>query len=250
MGFCGGINLADEYINAYEKHGHWKDTAVVLRGSGVWNLTKMFLQEWGYATGQPLPDFRRYRVHCPVEAPGFVQPYPDSPLDNFRVAEGVYLQMINRAERYVYITTPYLILDSEFSTALTMAAESGLDVRIVTPHVADKWYVHAVSRSYYTQLLKSGVKIYEYTPGFIHAKMVVSDDSCAVVGTANLDYRSLYLHHECAVIMVDNPIVHTVRDDILDTIAQSQKITLRQMQKRSLFSRFLSAFLRVLAPLM
>ncbi|HBI55704.1 MAG TPA: cardiolipin synthase [Firmicutes bacterium] len=250
VAFTGGINLADEYINAYEKHGHWKDTAVVLRGSGVWNLTKMFLQEWGYATGQPLPDFRRYRVHCPVEAPGFVQPYPDSPLDNFRVAEGVYLQMINRAERYVYITTPYLILDSEFSTALTMAAESGLDVRIVTPHVADKWYVHAVSRSYYTQLLKSGVKIYEYTPGFIHAKMVVSDDSCAVVGTANLDYRSLYLHHECAVIMVDNPIVHTVRDDILDTIAQSQKITLRQMQKRSLFSRFLSAFLRVLAPLM
>lgn len=250
VGFCGGINLADEYINAYAKHGHWKDTAVILRGDGVWNLTRMFLQEWGHAAGQPLGDFEAYRVRQPVEAQGFVQPYPDSPLDNFRVAEGVYLQMINRADKYVYITTPYLILDSEFSTALTMAAESGLDVRIVTPHVADKWYVHSVTRSYYALLLKSGVKIYEYTPGFIHAKMLVSDDHYAVVGTANLDYRSLYLHHECAVVMVDNPIVHTVRDDILDTIAQCQEITLKQVRSRSLWSRMVSATLRVLAPLM
>lgn len=250
VGFCGGINLADEYINAYAKYGHWKDTAVILKGDGVWNLTRMFFQEWGYASGQQMGNFEQYRVHQPVEAPGFVHAYPDSPLDNFRVAEGVYLQMINRAENYVYITTPYLILDSEFSTALTMAAESGLDVRIVTPHVADKWYVHAVTRSYYTLLLKSGVKIYEYTPGFIHAKMLVSDDHYAVVGTANLDYRSLYLHHECAVVMVDNPVVHTVRDDILDTITLCQEITLKEMSSRSLWARFLSATLRVLAPIM
>ena len=252
VGFTGGINLADEYINAYEKHGHWKDTSILLKGEAVFNLTVMFLSMWDYLDGTTgKTDYSRYYPTVWDEnAKGYVQPFADNPLDDEAVGETVYLNLINKAKRYVYITTPYLILSSEMFTALTSAAKCGVDVRIITPHVPDKWYVHAVSRSHYQPLIEAGVKIYEYAPGFIHAKTFVVDDDYAVVGTINLDYRSLYLHFECAVWMYQTPSVAQVRDDFFKTQQISQEITLEECRSLSFPRRLGRSVLRVFAPLM
>ena len=252
VGFTGGINLADEYINAYEKHGHWKDTSILLKGEAVFNLTVMFLSMWDYLDGTTgKTDYSRYYPTVWDEnAKGYVQPFADNPLDDEAVGETVYLNLINKAKRYVYITTPYLILSSEMLTALTSAAKCGVDVRIITPHIPDKWYVHAVSRSHYQTLIEAGVKIYEYTPGFIHAKTFVVDDNYAVVGTINLDYRSLYLHFECAVWMYQTPSVAQVRDDFFKTQQISQEITLEECRSLSFPRRLGRSVLRVFAPLM
>ena len=252
VGFTGGINLADEYINAYEKHGHWKDTSILLKGEAVFSLTVMFLSMWDYLDGTTgKTDYSRYYPTVWDEnAKGYVQPFADNPLDDEAVGETVYLNLINKAKRYVYITTPYLILSSEMFTALTSAAKCGVDVRIITPHVPDKWYVHAVSRSHYQPLIEAGVKIYEYTPGFIHAKTFVVDDDYAVVGTINLDYRSLYLHFECAVWMYQTPSVAQVRDDFFKTQQISQEITLEECRSLSFPRRLGRSVLRVFAPLM
>lgn len=252
-GFTGGINLADEYINAYEKHGHWKDTAVLLRGDAVWSLTLMFLTLWDYVSGDQ-EDYapyqpRRYQKE-PVESDGFVQPYTDSPLDDEAVGETVYLNLINKAERYVYITTPYLIISNEMITALCTAAKSGLDVRIITPHIPDKWYVHAVTRAYYEVLIESGVRVYEYTPGFIHAKTFTVDDEYGVVGTINLDFRSLYLHFECATWMYRCGCIPKMREDFLETLAKSQEVTLEECHAVNIVTRLVRSILRVFAPLM
>lgn len=249
VGFCGGINLADEYINAFPKHGHWKDTAVLLRGEAVQSLTLMFMHLWQFASNTTF-DLAPYMPTVSYPDDGYVQPFGDSPLDNFNVAENVYLQLINSAKRYIYITTPYLILDNEMVTALVIAAQSGIDVRIVTPHVPDKWYVHMVTQSYYFQLVEAGVQIYEYTPGFVHAKMVVCDDEVCMVGTTNMDYRSFYLHFECGVIFYRSSVVETVKRDIQRTLEVSEPITLSH--SRTLIERhaLLRSILRVFAPLM
>lgn len=252
-GFLGGINLADEYINAIEKHGHWKDAAIMLKGEAVWNLTMMFLQIWQFTTGveEDYEPYRPYKYHPESFASdGYVQPYGDSPLDRETVGENVYLNLINRAKDYVYINTPYLIVDNEMVTALTLAAKSGVDVRIVTPYIEDKWYVHLVTRSYYAQLIKAGIKIYEYTPGFIHSKTVVSDDQIAVVGSINMDYRSLYLHFECGTWLYKNSSVYEVKDDFLETLKVCTPITFEDCKKVSLGKRTLRAVLRLFAPLM
>ncbi|RPF43428.1 cardiolipin synthase [Hydrogenoanaerobacterium saccharovorans] len=249
VGFCGGINLADEYINAYEKHGHWKDTAVVLRGEAVRNLTLMFIHLWEFSNDISI-DLDRYMPTERYESDGYIQPFGDSPIDDYNVAENAYMQMINCAKKYVYITSPYLILDNEMITALCLAAQSGIDVRIITPHIADKWYVHMVTQSYYAQLIQSGVKIYEYTPGFIHAKMFVCDDEIAIVGTTNMDYRSFYLHFECGVSFYRSSIVGEVKRDILNTIAISQEITLEASRGIKRRFRLTRSILRGFAPLM
>lgn len=251
VGFTGGINLADEYINGYEKHGHWKDTAILLKGEAVFSLTTMFLSMWDYLIKKEGEDYAAYYPDSWDEnAQGIVQPFADNPLDDEAVGETVYLNLINKAKRYVYITTPYLILSNEMVTAMNTAAKSGVDVRIITPHVPDKWYVHAVSRSYYEMLVEAGVKIYEYTPGFVHAKTFVVDDEYAVVGTINLDYRSLYLHFECAAWMYKVSCVTDVRDDFLKTQQMSQEITLEECRNISIPRRLGRSVLRVLAPLM
>ena len=251
VGFTGGINLADEYINGYEKHGHWKDTAILLKGEAVFSLTTMFLSMWDYLIKKEGEDYAAYYPDSWDEnAQGIVQPFADNPLDDEAVGETVYLNLINKAKRYVYITTPYLILSNEMVTAMNTAAKSGVDVRIITPHVPDKWYVHAVSRSYYEVLVEAGVKIYEYTPGFVHAKTFVVDDEYAVVGTINLDYRSLYLHFECAAWMYKASCVTDVRDDFLKTQQMSQEITLEECRNISIPRRLGRSVLRVLAPLM
>lgn len=250
VGFCGGINLADEYINAYAKHGHWKDTAVVLYGDAVWNLTMMFLTLWDFTKNESDLDYSKYMPTKCYESDGYIQPYGDAPLDDINVGENVYMQTINRANDYVYITTPYLILDNEMVTALKTAAESGIDVRIITPHIADKWYVHIVTRSFYKPLLKSGVKIYEYTPGFVHAKMFVSDDKSAIVGTTNMDYRSFYLHFECGVCFYYSSMVDKVKNDMLETMKKCQAVTIKEMNQTGIFKRILAAIIRIFAPMM
>lgn len=251
--FTGGINLADEYINAYERFGHWKDASVLIKGEAVWSFTVMFLQMWDFVTGTR-EDYSHYRPHCyhpePFEDDGFVQPYGDSPMDDEFVGENVYLSMISRATRYVYINTPYLIVDNELMTALTLAGKSGVDVKIVTPHHPDKKTVHMVTRSYYEELLKAGIEIYEYTPGFIHSKTVVADDEIASVGTANFDYRSLYLHFECGVWAYQSRLVGDVKNDFITTLALCHKMTLEECRRRKWSERFFSKILRMFAPLM
>lgn len=250
--FTGGINLADEYINAYEKHGHWKDTAVLIQGPAAWSLAVMFLTMWNYLRGasENLEQFKPEELPPIPPADGFVQPFSDNPLDENAVSEAVYLNMIGRAKRYVYITTPYLILDSAMQTALCTAAQSGVDVRIITPHIPDKWYVHAVTRSYYPVLIESGVKVYEYTPGFMHSKSFVVDDLYGVVGTINLDYRSLYQHFECGVWLYNTESVIQIRDDFLQTLEKCQEFDLDSYLKRDVLRRAGTALLRLFAPLM
>lgn len=251
--FTGGINLADEYINAIERFGHWKDSGIMIKGEAVWKFTVMFLQIWMFATGEEV-DFKDYDPHInysgDFEGCGYVQPYGDSPLDDEIVGENVYLNIINKAKNYVYITTPYLIVDNEIVTALTLAAKSGVDVKIITPHKEDKFYVHMVTRAYYDQLIEAGVSIYEYEPGFIHSKNFVCDDEIGVVGTINLDYRSLYLHFECGVLMYKTESIKDIKEDFLNTLEKSKKITIEDTKRIKLENRFITAILRVFAPLM
>ena len=252
VAFTGGINLADEYINAVEKFGHWKDAAVMLRGKAAWSFTLMFLQMWQLVTHTD-EDFASYdswtEASCSQESDGYIQPYADSPMDDENVGEHVYLQIINHAKDYLYINTPYLIVDDSMLSALCLAAKSGVDVRIVTPHRWDKWVVHMTTRSYYRELLKAGVKIYEYSNGFIHAKTFVCDDTVATVGTTNLDFRSLYLHFECGCVLYQSHAVMQVKEDFLETLKICQPM--RSDNCRSnIFVRLFQDVMRLFAPLM
>ena len=253
VGFTGGINLADEYINKIERFGYWKDTGVRIEGEGVWSLTNMFLGMWNSIV-RSSEDYKKYLppVHQTwnLDEDGFVQPYGDSPLDHENVGENIYLNIISRAKKYVYIFTPYLIIDHETLVALRNAAKSGVDVRIVTPGIPDKKMVYLLTQSYYTPLLEAGVKIYQYTPGFLHAKSFVCDDEIATVGSVNLDFRSLYLHFECGVFMYRSKAVMQVKQDCMETFACSEEISLAFCRKRPLPVRMLQSLLRLFAPLM
>lgn len=252
VGFTGGINISDEYINVKERFGHWKDTGLMLKGPGVFNLTLMFLEMWnafnkdgdGYA--EFIPDSFE---ECGSADDGYVLSFSDSPLDNESVGESVYTDMLYQAKDYIYITTPYLAIDSELQTALCMAAKRGVDVRMITPGIPDKKLVYRLTRSYYPTLLRAGVKIYEYTPGFIHAKSFVCDDKLCVVGTINMDYRSLYLHFECGTLMYNNPEVKQVKKDDLDTMEKCRKVELSDM-KTNFLGELFDSFLRSVAPLL
>lgn len=248
VGYTGGINMADEYINHIERFGYWKDTAVRLKGSAVRNLTIMFLSLWEFVT-KTESDYRIYMPDSTEKAEGYVQPYGDNPLDGEQVGETVYRNILCRACNYAYITTPYLIIDDEMVTALSAAAKSGVDVRIITPGIPDKKTAFMLTRSYYEVLLRSGVRIYEYTPGFIHAKMFVSDDKCAVVGTINMDYRSLCHHFEDAVWMYETPAIHEIKQDILNCFEQSKEITLDMCRSKNVITRLWLSVLRFFAPL-
>jgi cardiolipin synthase len=252
-GFVGGVNLADEYINAFEKYGHWKDAAIMLKGDAVWNLTIMFLQAWRFESyeKEPYEKFKPkfYCKEC-FFSDGYVQPYGDSPLDDEIVGENVYLNMINKAKKYLYIQTPYLVVDNELVTALSLAAKNGVDVRIMTPHIEDKWYVHILTRAYYAQLIEAGVRIYEYLPGFVHSKTFVADDEVGVVGTINLDYRSLYLHFECATWLYKTQSIFDIKRDFLDTLDVCEEISLEKATAVRWPTKIARAILRVFAPLM
>lgn len=250
VGFTGGINLADEYINRIVKHGHWKDTAVMLKGDAVQGLTMMFLQMWSVTEKQV--EFGSYLEQDKEkqQATGFVMPYGDSPFDDELVGETVYMDMLNRAEEYVHIMTPYLIIDQRMITALTFAAKRGVDVKLILPHIPDKKVVFAMAKSHYGELLRAGVKIYEYTPGFVHAKVFTSDDEKAVVGTINLDYRSLYLHFECGAFLFRTEGIDRIEQDFQETLEKCQKITLENYREGTLLLRVVGWLLKPLAPLM
>lgn len=249
--FTGGVNLDDRYINRVEAFGHWKDTAVMLQGEGAKGFTFMFLQMWNALNHQK--DYTPYlNVPTPVPAPsqGYVIPYSDSPLDQENVGEMVYLNILSQARDYVYIMTPYLILDHEMSSALRFAARRGVDVRLILPHIPDKKYAFALAKSHYQELVEAGVKVYEYTPGFVHAKVFLSDNLHGVVGTINLDYRSLYLNFECATYLYDVPALKDIYDDFQSTLALCHQITPQDIKHRSLFYKLAGVLLKLVAPLM
>ncbi len=250
--FSGGVNLADEYINEKVRFGHWKDTGFMLKGDAVWNYTVMFLQMWN-AFRHTDSSYGMFRPHTyypgPFVSDGYVQPFGDTPLDDEIVAENVYLNILNQARDYVYIYTPYLITDNEMTTALCLAAKRGVDVRIVTPGIPDKKVIYQLTRSSYPPLLKAGVRIYEYTPGFLHAKSYVCDDEVAVVGTINMDYRGLYLHFECGTYFYRNSIVECVKQDCLATMEKCREIQLSDT-RQGFFGGLFCAVLRVFAPLL
>ena len=251
-GFTGGINIADEYINEKVRFGYWKDTGIRIQGEAVWNFTAMFLEMWDYIRHEE-DDCEKYRRSLPqfaAQEHGFVQPYGDTPLDRENVGENVYLNMISRAKEYLYIYTPYLIIDQEMQTALCNAAKSGVDVRIVTPGIPDKKIIFLMTRSNYKVLLESGIKIYEYTPGFIHAKCFLCDDETAAVGSINLDYRSLYLHFECGVFMYRSEAVMQLKEDMEQTFACSHQILKEEWKEPGFFLWVVQTVLKLFAPLL
>ena len=252
VGFTGGLNLCDRYMNAEEVYGHWKDAAIRLEGPAVRSLTALFLSAWNTQTDETL-DPTRYMEIVPehTDAAGFAVPFGDGPppLYQDRVGKNVYLGIIYAAKSYVYITTPYLICDHELLNALRIAAKRGVDVRIITPHIPDKKTVFLMTRSNYRPLVADGVKIYEYTPGFIHAKNFIADDTVAVCGSINLDYRSLVHNFECAVWMYGTDCVRDMREDFLETVARSEQITAEKAILPT-WERIPAEFLKLLSTLM
>ena len=250
VGFTGGVNLADEYINHVEKYGRWKDAAVMLEGEGVRTMTALFLQMWGI---QREPEFAQFltRPLPETQAKGFVIPYGDCPLDGERVGEMVYIDLLNRARHSVHIITPYLILDGELETALRFAAERGVDVHLILPGKPDKWFAYALAKTHYLPLLSSGVKISEWTPGFTHAKVMIMDGQEAVVGTINLDYRSLYHHFENAVWMRGVDCLPRIEADFQDTLAQCRTVepTRQSIWQGKKLLHLVGIMLKFIAPL-
>ena len=278
--FTGGVNLADEYINRKVRFGHWKDTAIMLKGDAATSFTLLFLKMWHVAKGKdsiPQEEIRKYTVEVwentqsdemrtdmesmrntdmqntqdkKLHAGGYVIPYGDDPYGDERIGKQVYIDILNRARKYVHIMTPYLILDDEMITALRYCAKRGVETVIIMPHIPDKIYAYLLARTYYKQLLKYGVKIYEYTPGFVHAKVFVSDDIRGCVGTINLDFRSLYLHFECGAYMYSNDVLHDVEQDFKETLKQCQEITKESCDKYPKGKMLVGKMLRLIAPLM
>lgn len=254
IAYTGGFNLADEYINQKERFGYWKDAGLRMTGDCVWSFTTMFLEMWTYTTGCS-EDCMKYRMpekegENRREGAGFIQPYGDSPMDREDTGENVYLNLIAHARSYIYIFTPYLILGTEMTTALVNAAKSGVDVRIVVPAIPDKKLVYLLTRANYAPLVKGGVKIFEYTPGFVHSKCFVVDDQYAAVGTINLDYRSLYLHFECGVFMYETEAVMQVKSDALATFEKSRQVPLERAESYHRIVRLFFGVLRLFAPLL
>ncbi len=249
VGYTGGINMADEYINDVHPYGdHWKDTGIRIEGEAVWNFTVMFLNMSRYTE----EDYGRYRYHFkePVLAKGYVQPYMDTPLDDEILGENVYLNMIGNARKYVYIYTPYLVTDNEMITALKLASKRGVDVRIVTPGVPDKKFVYSLTQSNYQNLIEAGVRVYQYTPGFIHAKCVLSDDEAAIVGTINFDYRSFYHHFECGVFLYRADAIGALKKDMEETFAVSEQITLEWCRDKFVKINVIGPILKLFSPLL
>lgn len=247
--FTGGVNLADEYINEVERFGHWKDTAVMVKGPAVRNFTLMFLQLWSITeTNTNYEEFLSMPCNA-VDTKGYVMPYADCPLDDDKVGEQVYMDILNRAHSYVHIMTPYLILDGELENALKFAAERGVDVKIILPGIPDKKIPYALAYTHYKPLLRKGIEIYQYTPGFVHAKSFVCDNIEAVVGTINLDYRSLYHHFECATYMYDVDCIPEIEKDFMETLKKCEQITLANLKSQPLSRKIRGFLLKGIAPM-
>jgi len=252
IGYTGGINLADEYINEFEKYGHWKDTGIRLEGEAVWELTRLFCVDYGInARKMPETSHELFPAQPEITEPGWIIPFGDgpNPIYKRRVGKSVIQNMLYTATDYCWMTSPYLIIDNDLCTDLENAALRGVDVRIVVPHIPDKKLVFMMTRSFYHRLMDAGVKIYEYEPGFIHAKSYLSDDKFAMIGTINLDYRSLVHHFENGVWMYGCKAVGELKNDILDTLEKCIAVT-PAMLKSNLLQRFICAVVRIFAPML
>jgi cardiolipin synthase len=253
VAFNGGINLADEYINAQERFGHWKDTGVMLTGEAAAGFTGMFLGMWNLAKGSEDDDYNKYiseSAAYSMEADGFVIPFADSPLDNIYVGKRAYIDNLNNAKSYVHIMTPYLVIDNGIFEAMKYASHRGVDVKIILPHIPDKAYAFWLARTYYPELIRAGVKIYEYIPGFVHAKMSVADGNRAIVGTINHDYRSLYLHYECATYLYDVPAIMDIENDFDETLKKCTQITMKEYEHFNIFTKLIGKAIKIVAPLL
>ncbi len=252
VAYTGGVNIADEYINQKERFGHWKDTAIRLDGEAVQTFKALFLTMWAVTGDELTPELAAYLDERPQGRPsqGLVIPYANSPLTYHKVAEDVYLDMLYTATDYVHIMTPYLILDDELQRAMTYAAKRGVDVRLILPGIPDKQYAFDIATSYFKSLISAGVTIYRYTPGFVHAKVYVSDDRRAVVGTINTDYRSLYQNFEDAVYLYQVPEIDKIAQDFQDTLAQSDQLILADLERQSWTQRMGAYVYTIIGPLM
>lgn len=249
VAFTGGINIADEYINEYERFGYWMDCGAMITGSAVDSFVIMFCTMWEYTTGKQIL-MSGHLLSKPSLESGYVLPYSDSPMDSKSTAEGIYLQMLNTAHRYVDIATPYLILDDTMNNAIILAAKAGVKIRIITPHIPDKKYVHPVTQYYYEELLEAGVEIYEYTPGFMHSKIFISDDASATIGTVNMDYRSFFFHFECGVWFTCEKAITDMRIHFDSMIKDCKKITEEEWKRRKFSDKFKQWWLHLFSPLM
>ena len=252
VGYTGGINLADEYINEIVKYGHWKDTGIRIEGEAVWELTKLFLIDFGINVKKmPVINAELFPEQKEIEEHGYIIPFGDGPHPIYerRVGKSVIQNMLSSATRYVYMTTPYLIIDNDLCQSIENAALRGVDVRIIVPHIPDKKIIFGMTRSFYPRLMTAGVKIYEYEPGFIHAKSYLADDDYAMIGTINLDYRSLVHHFENGVWMYKCESIVDLKSDIMDTLDKSIEVT-PSMLKTNLLQRFIRAVVRIFAPML
>lgn len=251
VGFTGGMNLADEYININPPFGHWKDAGVMVKGSAVMNMEIMFLQFWGQKAPGEMPQLGLdINEQEKIDVPGYLQPFSDSPTDAEDISRNTHLNMIWQAKKCVWIMTPYFVVGDDIIQALTQAAKNGIDVRIITPHIPDKWLVLEMTRSFYEILLKAGVKVYEYTPGFIHSKVIMVDDQTAVVGSINMDFRSYNIDFEDGVFMYQTPAIKDIKADFEQTFKVSQKITLQDSIITSWWRKMLRAVIRLVAPML
>ena len=246
--YTGGINIADEYANLIRRFGHWKDSGVLLEGEGAWGLTRLFLHMWECLGGDFRSEYDYYRPHGPVQGEGWCQPFCDGPLNNpINPAEELYLQAISTAREFLYITTPYLAIETSMVQSLCRAADSGVDVRLLLPGVPDHKYTYLAAGAYFDELLSHGVRIFEYTPGFLHSKLLVADGEMAVTGTVNMDYRSFQLHYECGVLLYGMSAVEHILRDIKATLEQCREIELPRWRRRSIFRRLAESVLRILS---
>jgi len=249
IAFTGGLNIADEYINAVQRFGYWKDCAIQFEGKAAWSLTIMFLQMWSIGSSGEESFAGYYPGHIAVISCGYIQPFADSPLDNESIGENVYLHIISSARKYLYLSTPYLIIDEKMLDALTSAAKSGVDVRIITPYIGDHKLVHIGTRSYYSTLIDAGVNVYEYTPGYIHSKNIVSDDAVGVVGTVNMDYRGMFQHFECGAVLYGAGAIMDIKKDFDDLFTVCRRVEMADCEA-GIFKRLLQELIRLFSPLL
>ena len=253
VAFTGGYNFADEYFNITHPYGVWKDAGIRIEGDAVQSMTLTFIEMWNASKGKNKVNVQPEEYLIPMkempQSDGYVQPYADNPMDKENVGENVYISIINKARRYCWFMTPYLVITDELQQALILASKRGVDVRIVTPGIPDKKYVYEVTRSYYGALVRKGVRIYEWTPGFSHSKLCVADDSVATCGTVNLDYRSLYHHFENGCYIVHGTAVDKIKQDFLTTFPECREVT-EEYRQRKFFMSAWQLILRLIAPLL
>jgi cardiolipin synthase len=250
VAFTGGVNLADEYVNLIKRFGYWKDSAIMIQGKAVWSFTVMFLGMYSYLKGDDTLDYLQYKLPADdIQGSGCFLPFSDSPTDNEHTCLGMHLNIVNHAADYIYIDTPYLILNESMTTSLILAAKNGVDVRILLPHIPDKIITNQITKGNYAPLIRAGVRIYEYTPGFNHAKNILADDKIGLVGSINTDYRSYYLHFEDGIILSDKAVISKMKQDFLDSVAKSKEITIDDISRTRLPVRLFRGSLKAFMPL-